>query len=315
MGDATALEELAGGLRDRLLAERGERSAAPARMRALVDREAALLDAGERDTLAALVAERSFGLGPLEPLLADPDRRRGHGQRAGAGVGRARRAAGARPACVRVRGGAAPRDRADPRAAGAARRRGGAAVRRAAAGRLAGQRRRSRRSRSTARCSRSGASARARLRARRTWSRAGRWPRRCATSSRARSRARCNVLVSGGTGSGKTTTLNALSGFIGRATSASSRSRTPPSCGCASRTSCGSRRGPPNLEGRGEVTVRRLVRNALRMRPDRIVVGEVRGAEALDMLERDDHRPRRLAVDRPRRLARPRRCGGSRRSR
>ena len=72
---------------------------------------------------------------------------------------------------------------------------------------------------------------------------------------------------------------------------------------------------PPNLEGRGEVTIRRLVRNALRMRPDRIVVGEVRGAEALDMLTALSHRPRRLAVDRPRRLARPRRCGASRRSR
>ena len=91
------------------------------------------------------------------------------------------------------------------------------------------------------------------------------------------------MLVSGGTGSGKTTTLNALSAFVAAderivtiEDTAELRLQQPHVVRLEAR--------PPSVEGRGEVTIRRLVRNALRMRPDRIVVGEVRGGEALDML-------------------------------
>lgn len=97
-------------------------------------------------------------------------------------------------------------------------------------------------------------------------------------------RGRVNILVSGGTGSGKTTSLNVLSSFIPGEEriitiedAAELRLMKPHIVRMEYR--------PPNIEGRGEVTIRDLVRNALRMRPDRIVVGEVRGGEALDMLQ------------------------------
>jgi len=97
-------------------------------------------------------------------------------------------------------------------------------------------------------------------------------------------RCKLNVLVSGGTGSGKTTMLNVLSNFISTRErvitiedSAELQLQQPHVVRLETR--------PPNIEGRGEVAQRELVKNTLRMRPDRIIVGEVRGPEALDMLQ------------------------------
>jgi pilus assembly protein CpaF len=97
---------------------------------------------------------------------------------------------------------------------------------------------------------------------------------------------RMNCIISGGTGSGKTTLLNALSGYVGdnerivtiEDTAELQVNRYKPHV-----VRLESR--PPNIEGRGEVTIRDLVINALRMRPDRIIVGECRGGEAVDMLQ------------------------------
>jgi pilus assembly protein CpaF len=95
---------------------------------------------------------------------------------------------------------------------------------------------------------------------------------------------RLNVLVSGGTGTGKTTLLNVLSGFIpGRERIITIEDAVELQLQQTHVVRLESR--PPNIEGRGEVTIRDLVRNALRMRPDRIVIGEVRGGESLDMLQ------------------------------
>jgi len=97
-------------------------------------------------------------------------------------------------------------------------------------------------------------------------------------------KARMNILISGGTGAGKTTTLNILSGFIPHderivtiEDSAELQLQQPHTVRLETR--------PPNIEGKGEVTARDLVRNSLRMRPERIIVGEVRAGEALDMLQ------------------------------
>jgi pilus assembly protein CpaF len=97
-------------------------------------------------------------------------------------------------------------------------------------------------------------------------------------------RGRLNVVISGGTGSGKTTMLNVASSFIPTderivtiEDAKELRLQQDHVCSLESR--------PRNIEGQGEVAIRDLVRNALRMRPDRIIVGEVRGAEALDMLQ------------------------------
>ncbi|MDV6342315.1 CpaF family protein [Nitrosomonas sp. Is35] len=97
-------------------------------------------------------------------------------------------------------------------------------------------------------------------------------------------KSKCNLLISGGTGSGKTTLLNIMSGFIPATErivtiedAAELQLQQPHVVRLETR--------PPNVEGKGEVTQRALVRNSLRMRPDRIIIGEVRGSEAMDMLQ------------------------------
>jgi len=97
-------------------------------------------------------------------------------------------------------------------------------------------------------------------------------------------RSRCNILISGGTGSGKTTLLNCLTAFIEEderiitcEDTAELQLQQPHVVRLETR--------PPNVEGGGEITMRQLVKNCLRMRPDRIIVGEVRGLEAFDLLQ------------------------------
>jgi pilus assembly protein CpaF len=97
-------------------------------------------------------------------------------------------------------------------------------------------------------------------------------------------RSRCNVIISGGTGSGKTTLLNCLTAYIDAderivtcEDAAELQLQQPHVVRLETR--------PPNLEGQGQITMRDLVRNCLRMRPERIIVGEVRGPEAFDLLQ------------------------------
>jgi pilus assembly protein CpaF len=283
-----ALDDLAERLRERLLAGAADDAGAGAplneRIRALVDREAALLDAPTRAELAARVARRSFGLGPLEPLMADPDvdEIMVNGAGPGATVWVERRGrleptgvafdveAELRHAIERILAPLGRRvDEAEPMVD--ARLADGSRVNvvlppLAVDGPVLTIRR-----------------FRARpldaddLVAHGTWT-----PPLRDFLARA-VRARCNVLVSGGTGSGKTTTLGALSSFVDGGErivtiedTAELRLQQPHVVRLEGR--------PPNVEGRGEVGLRRLLRNALRMRPDRIVVGEIRGGEALDML-------------------------------
>jgi pilus assembly protein CpaF len=278
------LDALAERLRERLLTEAGEApgdGSLHGRIAALVDREAGLLDAATRADLAARIARRSFGLGPLEPLLADPavDEVMVNGtapvwvERAGrlevTGVAFADEAA-LRHAIERVLAPLGRRvDEAEPLCD--ARLPDGSRVNvvlppLAVDGPVLTIRRFGRRALD--------ADA---LLARGTWSA----PLRDFLARAVR--ARLNILVSGGTGSGKTTTLGALASFVGESErivtiedTAELRLAQPHVVRLEAR--------PPSVEGRGEVTIRRLVRNALRMRPDRIVVGEVRGPEALDML-------------------------------
>jgi pilus assembly protein CpaF len=279
-----ALDRLADRLRERLIAatDAGDDGDLHDRIAALVEREAALLDAPARERLVELVAERSFGLGPLEPLLRDPsvDEVMVNGpdavfvERAGrieaTGV-RFEGAAALRHAIERILAPLGRRvDEAEPLCD--ARLPDGSRVNVVIAplaldGPVLTIRRFRRRGLSPDDLVELG-----------TWS-----PPLREALERAVA-ARCNVLVSGGTGSGKTTTLNALSSFIGATErvvtiedAAELRLQQPHVVRLEAR--------PPGVEGRGEVSIRRLVRNALRMRPDRIVVGEVRGAEALDMLQ------------------------------
>ncbi len=97
-------------------------------------------------------------------------------------------------------------------------------------------------------------------------------------------RVRCNTIISGGTGSGKTTLLNCLTNYVDREErvitcedSAELQLQQPHVVRLETR--------PPNLEGEGQVTMRDLVKNCLRMRPERIIVGEVRGPEVFDLLQ------------------------------
>ena len=281
---ADALDALAGTLRDRLVDGAGDAAAGDdpaARIGALVEREAGVLDAATRDALAARVAERAVGLGPLEQLLRDPAvdellvcgtapvwiERAGRLSRTDvhfdseaelrhaierilAPLGR--RADEAEPLCdARLPDGSRVNVVLPPLALD---------------GPLL-----------TIRRFRPRGFAPADLLANATLP-----PPLLDFLGRAVA-ARCTLLICGGTGSGKTTTLGALAAFVDPAErvvtiedAAELRLALPHVVRLEAR--------PPNLEGRGEVTIRRLVRNALRMRPDRLIVGEVRGPEALDLL-------------------------------
>jgi pilus assembly protein CpaF len=280
-----ALEELAHSLRQRLVERARDGGAAPGGVEAqaaqLVEMEAGALDVATREVLAARIVRLATGLGPLEPLLADPSvdevmvngpaevwvERRGRVERASASFGSdaelmnaidrvlaplGRRVDEASPMCdARLPDGSRVNVVVPPLAVD------GACM--------------------TIRRFRPHGFSLEDLVAN------GTMPARLASFLADCVRGRASVLVSGGTGSGKTTTLNALSGAIPdgeRIVTVEDAAELALRQEHVVRLEA----RPPNVEGRGEVTIRALVRNALRMRPDRIVVGEVRGGEALDML-------------------------------
>jgi pilus assembly protein CpaF len=278
-----ALDELAGALRERLVAEAGagEEGDLRERIGALVDREAGVLAEGDRTELRRRIEERSFGLGPLEGLLSDPT----VDEVMVSGPGRVwvERAGKVEPAGLRFGSDAELRHVIERILAPLGRRvdEGQPFV----DARLPDG---SRVNVVIPPLALDGPALTIRRFRRRGFSpedlvAAGTVSEEAMAFLGARVRGRASILVSGGTGSGKTTTLNALSSFIDARErvvtiedAAELRLQQPHVVRLESR--------PAGLEGRGAVTIRDLVRNALRMRPDRIVVGEVRGGEAMDML-------------------------------
>jgi pilus assembly protein CpaF len=277
-----ALDRLAATLRDRLV-ETAEGADAPAaeRIAGLVEREAGLLDADTRAELTRRVVERALGLGPLQPLLEDPsvDEIMVTGT-APVWVERAGRLA---MTDVRFASDAQLRDVIERVLSPAGRRVDEAAP--IADARLPDG---SRVNVVIPPLAVDGPSLTIRRFRRRGFTAddlvaAGTLTQPLLEFLAGAVRRRCNILVCGGTGSGKTTTLGALGAFIGDderivTIEDAAELRLP------QRHVVRLEARPPSIEGRGEVPIRALVRNALRMRPDRVIVGEVRGGEALDML-------------------------------
>jgi pilus assembly protein CpaF len=240
------------------------------------------LNAAELDELGAEVFDEMVGLGPIEPLLKDDSiadilingpfqvyvERRGELEIDAGPVPRQRPPAAHRQPHRRHRRPADRRVPADGRCPPARRQPG---------------QRRHRRWRSTARRSRSASSRRSRSTSSGWWSSAP-CPACVAEFLHGAVRSRVSTVISGGTGSGKTTLLNALSAAIRNKErlitiedAAELQLQQPHVVRMETR--------PPNIEGKGEIRQRELVKNALRMRPDRVILGEVRGEEAFDMLQ------------------------------